>query len=124
MSTYSIKGYCTKNRIQLGEIPFEKIGITIHREGSFVPLRIQNLQYIYIKDEAWDTKLNEQLEISERYLAIENQMDIAPKNLALFNDLHLHKNNNTLEWIIIWLIVIEVIHMMIEQILLPIYKSI
>lgn len=64
-----------------------------------------------------DTHLNEELEIKYRYNAIKEQLNIIQENLDLFKDMNMHQHSSNLEWIIIWLILFEVIHIIIDQIL-------
>ncbi len=64
-----------------------------------------------------DTHLNEELEIKYRYNAIKEQLNIIQENLDLFKDMNMHQHSSNLEWIIIWLILFEVIHVIIDQIL-------
>ena len=64
-----------------------------------------------------DNHLNEELEIKYRYNAIKEQLNIIQENLDLFKDMNMHQHSSNLEWIIIWLILFEVIHVIIDQIL-------
>jgi uncharacterized Rmd1/YagE family protein len=64
-----------------------------------------------------DAFLNEDLEIKYRYNAIKEQLSIIQENLELFKDISLHQHSSNLEWIIILLILFEVIHVLIDQII-------
>ncbi|MDB4439023.1 RMD1 family protein [bacterium] len=63
-----------------------------------------------------DAHLNDDLEIKYRYNAIKEQLNIIHENLDLFKDMNMHQHSSNLEWIIIWLILFEVIHVIIDQI--------
>jgi len=75
------------------------------------------LAYENEKINAIDTHLNEELEIKYRYNAIKEQLNIIQENLDLFKDMNMHQHSSNLEWIIIWLILFEVIHVIIDQML-------
>lgn len=62
-----------------------------------------------------DLQLSDELDIKYRYSAIQEQLGIIQENLDLFKDISLHQHSSRLEWIIIWLILFEVIHVIIEQ---------
>ncbi|MGK0315304.1 MAG: putative Rmd1/YagE family protein [Saprospiraceae bacterium] len=64
-----------------------------------------------------DTHLNDELEIKYRYNAIKEQLNIIQENLDLFKDMNMHQHSSNLEWIIILLILFEVIHVVIDQII-------
>jgi len=63
-----------------------------------------------------DSHLKDDLEIKYRYNAIKEQLNIIQENLELFKDMNMHQHSSNLEWIIIWLILFEVIHVIIDQI--------
>lgn len=97
--------------------------------GSVLNIRNRISENLFVFDTpmiAWDdekigkidSKLNEELEIKYRYNAIKEQLNIIKENLDLFKDLNLHQHSSILEWIIIWLILFEVVHVIIDQLLL------
>jgi uncharacterized Rmd1/YagE family protein len=89
--------------------------------GSTLKIKNKISENLYIFDSpmmAWqdermnriNTRLNENLEIKYRYNAIQEQLNVIQENLELFKDLNLHNHSSFLEWIIIILILVEVIH--------------
>ncbi|MDA0973080.1 MAG: hypothetical protein O2867_05020 [Bacteroidetes bacterium] len=60
--------------------------------------------------------MKQELEIHQRYRAIQYKLDIITENLSLFKDLMQHRHSSVLEWIIIVLILIEVIDMIIVKV--------
>jgi len=64
-----------------------------------------------------DEHLKDDLEMKYRYNAIKEQLNIIHENLDLFKDMSMHQHSSNLEWIIIWLILFEVVHVIIDQIL-------
>ncbi|NND94129.1 MAG: RMD1 family protein [Flavobacteriales bacterium] len=58
-----------------------------------------------------DVDLNKELEIHKRYRALQDKLDLVTENLSMLKDLMQHRHSSALEWIIILLILIEVIHM-------------
>jgi uncharacterized Rmd1/YagE family protein len=62
-----------------------------------------------------DSDLKKTFDLQERSRNIHEGLSIIKDNLELFKDLLQHRNSTTLEWIVIILILIEVAHMLIEQ---------
>jgi uncharacterized Rmd1/YagE family protein len=95
--------------------------------GSVLNLKGQISENLYLFDtpsQAWkdeflnqmDRDLKQELEIHQRYRAIQDKLDIITENLSLFKDLMQHRHSSVLEWIIIVLILIEVIDMIIVKV--------
>jgi uncharacterized Rmd1/YagE family protein len=93
--------------------------------GSSLNLKGKIMENLYLFDtpkSAWkdeflnqlDKDLNKELEIHQRYRAIEDKLDIITENLSLFKDLMQHRHSSFLEWIIIILILIEVVHIFVK----------
>lgn len=95
--------------------------------GTVLNLKGQISENLYLFDtpqQAWkdeflnqiDRDLKQELEIHQRYRAIQYKLDIITENLSLFKDLMQHRHSSVLEWIIIVLILIEVIDMIIVKV--------
>jgi uncharacterized Rmd1/YagE family protein len=95
------------------------IGRTLNIKHSI----IDNLYIFDVPDIVWENEFLEKLDsglkrifdIRMRYRDIDYRLKIVQENLTLFTDLLQNRESNRLEWIIIVLILIEVIHLIINQ---------
>ncbi len=96
--------------------------------GKSMNLKKQIIDNIYILDEPdtiWENELlnklnyglKETFDIRSRFRNLDYKIQIIKENLQLFSELFQHKESNRLEWIIIFLILIEVIHLIINLII-------
>lgn len=60
-----------------------------------------------------DKGLKRELEIGVRHRGLVDSLNLVKENLELFHDVSQHAHSSVLEWIVIILILIEVVHMMI-----------
>lgn len=58
-----------------------------------------------------DVELKKTFDLQSRYRSIYEELQITKENLNLFKDILHHRKSNVLEWIIILLILIEVLHL-------------
>ncbi len=65
---------------------------------------------------AVNSGMNRALEIGVRYSGVTENLNIIKENLELFRDVNQHSHSSVLEWIVIILILIEVVHLLIEWI--------
>lgn len=95
--------------------------------GKTLNLKNRIAENLYIFDsppEVWedetlskiDTGLKKTFDLQERFRNIQESLSIVKENLELFKDLLQYRNSNLLEWIIIILIFIEVLHFLFEEI--------
>lgn len=97
------------------------LGRALNLKGRIV----ENLYLFDTPSVAWkdeflnqlDKDLTVELELHQRYRAIQDKLDIITENLGLFKDLLQHRHSSWLEWIIIILILIEVIDMFVLKLL-------
>jgi required for meiotic nuclear division protein 1 len=83
---------------------------------------LENLYIFDSPDVVWDngyldkiyTGLSKVFELRNRYKEIESTLRNIEANLNIFMQINQHGEAKMLEWIIIWLIVIEVLHMFIK----------
>ena len=81
----------------------------------------ENLFVFDTPDIAWseqhlstlDKQLKQELEIFKRHQGLQLNLEVVKENLDLFKDILQHRHSSTLEWIIIILIAIEIIHIFI-----------
>ncbi len=62
-----------------------------------------------------DAHLNDELDILERHNGLQHNLGVIKENLDLFKDILQHKHSTMLEWIIIFLILMEVVQLLIEK---------
>lgn len=94
--------------------------------GRTLLLRNRIAENIYVFDsppETWedemlnrlDTDLKRTFDLQVRVRSIHEGLNIVKDNLEFFQGLMQHRNSNTLEWIIIILILVEVVNLIIEK---------
>lgn len=94
--------------------------------GEIMNLRNRMADNLYIFESppfAWkdkkltdiDEQLNKELDVNNRFKAIQHSLNIVKENHEFFNDLLQHKHSTLLEWIIIILILFEVVHIFINN---------
>jgi uncharacterized Rmd1/YagE family protein len=94
--------------------------------GKTLLLKNRIAENLYIFDsppETWEdekldrlyNELKKNFDLQERFRNVSDGLGIVKDNLELFRDIMQHRNTVTLEWIIIALITIEVIHYMVEN---------
>lgn len=94
--------------------------------GKTLLLKNRIAENLYIFDsppETWEdekldklyTELKKNFDLQERFRNVSEGLEIVKDNLELFRDLLQYKKSVFLEWIIIALITIEVVHYLIEQ---------
>lgn len=95
--------------------------------GKTLLLKNRISQHLYIFDSPPETWENERLDklhielkrnfdLTERFRGVTDSLEIVKENLELFRDILQYRNSVFLEWIIIILIAIEVIHFFYEKI--------
>lgn len=95
--------------------------------GSSLNLRNRIALNLYVfdtPDSAWendylnnlDRKLKSVFDLKMRTRNLQEQLAIIKENLDLFKDIMQHRTSNTLEWIIILLILVEVLNLFIEKV--------
>jgi required for meiotic nuclear division protein 1 len=101
------------NRIQLAKF----IGKTVNLKNRIA----ENLYIFDSPDIAWnepdlselDLKMNRALETRNRHQSIQHEISTVTESLQLFREMLQHQHSAMLEWIIIILILIEVVHIFI-----------
>jgi uncharacterized Rmd1/YagE family protein len=94
--------------------------------GKTLLLKNRIAENLYIFDsppETWEderldklnTELKRNFELTERFRNVSEGLGIVKENLELFRDILQYRNSVFLEWIIIVLIAIEVIHFFVEK---------
>lgn len=94
--------------------------------GRTLLLRNRIAENIYVFDsppETWedemlnrlDTDLKRTFDLQVRVRSVHEGLNIVKDNLEFFQGLMQHRNSNTLEWIIIILILVEVVNLIIEK---------
>ena len=95
--------------------------------GKTLILKNRISQHLYIFDsppETWEderldklhTELKRNFDLTERFRGVTESLEIVKENLELFRDLLQYRTGVVLEWIIIILIAIEVVHFLYAQI--------
>ena len=95
--------------------------------GKTLNLKNRISQHLYIFDsppETWEderldklhTELKRNFDLTERFRGVTESLEIVKENLELFRDLLQYRTGVVLEWIIIILIAIEVVHFLYAQI--------
>ncbi len=95
--------------------------------GKTLLLKNRIAENLYIFDsppETWEderldklhTELKRNFELAERFRHVSEGLGIVKENLELFKDILQYRNSVFLEWIIIVLITIEVLHFLLEKI--------
>jgi required for meiotic nuclear division protein 1 len=95
------------------------IGRTLNIKHSI----IDNLYIFDAPEIVWENEYLEKLDeglkrifdLKMRYRDIDYRLKIVQENLTLFTDLLQNKESNRLEWVVITLILIEVIHLLVNQ---------
>lgn len=96
--------------------------------GKTLNLKNQIAENLYILDSplaTWDNEmlnkldqdLKKMFDMSDRYNTIHERLEIVKENLELFKDIMQHRQSNTLEWIIIILILVEVFDLLITKLI-------
>lgn len=62
-----------------------------------------------------DVELKKTFDLQSRYRSVYEELQITKENLNLFKDILHHRKSNVLEWIIILLILVEVLHLFWEN---------
>jgi required for meiotic nuclear division protein 1 len=107
-----------KGRINMGGAKLKKyIGHTLNLKN-----RISANLYIFDSpDETWedenlnklDIRLKKTFDLQSRFRTIQEGLEIVKENMELFKNLLQNRNSNTLEWVVIILILVEVINILI-----------
>lgn len=96
--------------------------------GKSLNLKNRISQNLYVFDShpfAWENELHDKIDsnlkkafdLFNRVKNFKEDIEIIKDNLDLFKDLMQHRTSSVLEWIIIWLILVEVVNMFIEKFL-------
>jgi uncharacterized Rmd1/YagE family protein len=109
-----------KGRIFMGGIKLKKyIGRTLNLKN-----RISANLYIFDSpEETWENEnlnkldigLKKTFDLQVRFRTIQEGLSIVKENMELFRDLLQNRNSNTLEWVVIILILVEVINIFIRN---------
>jgi uncharacterized Rmd1/YagE family protein len=109
-----------KGKINMGGIKLKKyIGRTLNLKN-----RISANLYIFDSpEETWENEnlnvldigLKKTFDLQARFRTIQGRIGIVKENMELFKDLLQNRNSNTLEWVIIILILVEVINIIIGK---------
>src|SRR5690606_16490301 len=94
--------------------------------GKTLLLKNRVSQHLYIFDSPPETWENERLDrlhmelkrnfdLTERFRGVADSLEIVKENLELFRDLLQHRTGVFLEWIIILLIAVEVVHFLFDK---------
>ncbi len=94
------------------------VGRTMSVKNSIV----ENLYIFDVPDIVWESEnldkideyMKRYLDIRTRYQDIEHKLEIVKDNLTLFTDILQNRESTRLEWIVIILILIEVIHLFVK----------
>ena len=109
-----------KGRLNLSGISLKKyIGRTLNLKNRIA----ENLYIFDSPDETWedetlnklDIGLKKTFDLQSRFRTIQEGLQIVKENLELFKDILQYRNSNTLEWIIIILIFVEVLNLFFEK---------
>ena len=110
-----------KGRLNLSGISLKKyIGRTLNLKNRIA----ENLYIFDSPDETWedetlnklDIGLKKTFDLQSRFRTIQEGLQIVKENLELFKDILQYRNSNTLEWIIIILIFVEVLNLFFEKV--------
>lgn len=96
--------------------------------GKTLLLKNRIAENLYIFDsppETWEderldklhNELKKNLDLQDRFRSVSEGLGIVKENLELFKDILQYRNSVLLEWIVIALIAIEVIHFMLDELL-------
>jgi required for meiotic nuclear division protein 1 len=109
-----------KGRIYMGGVKLKKyIGRTLNLKNKISA----NLYIFDSPEETWENEnlnkldigLKKTFDLQARFRTIQEGLGIVKENMELFRDLLQNRNSNTLEWVIIILILVEVINIFVRN---------
>lgn len=109
-----------KGRINMGGVKLKKyIGRTLNLKNKISA----NLYIFDSPEETWENEnlnkldigLKKTFDLQARFRTIQEGLGIVKENMELFRDLLQNRNSNTLEWVVIILIFVEVINIFVRN---------
>lgn len=86
--------------------------ISLLRHDMLLDLRLMDKPNILWDNEEYEllySRLAEALELSDRFEVVSYKLNTLKEDIGMMMDLYHHKHSSFLEWIIIWLIMVEVV---------------